>query len=418
MSSLNNKRNTKGIAHVGLILVVILIAVVGLVGYRVYSSNKSPKAANSGKGGKTAAGDAFIQQYGRGCSDRQVSFTSPPMAFNDLGYIRPLGAVADGHVTPTDHVYVVPANQSAADGTVPVFMPADGKIVEIDAMPAQYIGDNKDQKTAPEDHRLVMMFSCRYYAIFIHVHKLADKLHAQVGTQAPSSQKQVSVDMKAGELIGYDGPQGNDWVPIDTTVKLGFIFPKLYDSEPWKIHTVSPYDLYSGSLKSQLEAKSLRDVLPIGGKIDYDLAGKLIGNWFRQGTNGYAGADQSRYWDGHLSIAPDYIDPTATVVSIGNWQGTAKQLLVKGSADPAKVDASSGMVKYELSDSGYQRAAGGVWNPTMGLARDLHAVPAGTVQGTIAFQVMAGEKLKVEKFPGKSAAQVTGFTAAAQTYER
>jgi hypothetical protein len=32
--------------------------------------------------------------------------------------------------------------------------------------------------------------------------------------------------------------------------------------------------------------------------------------------------------------------------------------------------------------------------------------------------VMDGEKLKFEGFPGKTADQVTGFTAAAQTYER
>ena len=407
----------RGFHHLGLILIVAVVGVVGLIGWRVYK--KSPKPTSNHQSQQSAASnDAFMKQYGHDCQDHAVSFSSPPMAMGDLGYIRPLGAVADGHVTPTDHVYVVPANQNVADGTVPVLMPADGKIIEIDAMPAQYIGDNKDQKTAPEDHRLVISFSCRYYAIFIHVHKLADKLHALVGVQAPSTQKSVSVDMKAGELIGYDGPQGNDWVPIDTTVKLGFISPKLYDQEPWKIHTVSPFDLYSGSLKSQLEAKSLRSVAPIGGKIDYDQPGKLIGNWFRQSTNGYAGADQSRYWDGHLSVAPDYIDPTGTVVSIGNWDGTAKQLLVKGSADAAKVDAAAGMVKYELVGIGYTTDSGASWNPMMGLAKNLHTVVTGDTAGTIAFQVMAGEKLKVEKFPGKTAAQVSGFTSVAQTYER
>jgi hypothetical protein len=40
------------------------------------------------------------------------------------------------------------------------------------------------------------------------------------------------------------------------------------------------------------------------------------------------------------------------------------------------------------------------------------------VQGVVLAQVLPGRKLKFEAFPGKSGAEVKGFTSAARTYER
>ena len=42
----------------------------------------------------------------------------------------------------------------------------------------------------------------------------------------------------------------------------------------------------------------------------------------------------------------------------------------------------------------------------------------GQVEGTVLVQVMDGEKLKLETFPGKTAAQVSGFTDKAAMYVR
>ncbi len=361
----------------------------------------------------------FLQQNGRECKERDVAFTSPPLRMEDLSYIRPLGAVNDGHVTPTDHVYVGPKNPNAKDNTYPVLMPADGTIVSVSAMPAQYVGDS-NQQVASEDHRIVISHSCRYFSIYIHVHKLSDAVVAAVGDLQPNESKNTSIELKAGDIVGYIGGSTFDWTPIDTTKTLsGFITPKLYDGESWKIHTVSPYDLYTGDLKAQLEAKSLRRVAPLGGLIDYDQPGKLVGNWFRAGSGGYSGFENNggRYWDAHLSVVPDYIDPTYTIVSIGNWKGAAKQFVVSGTADPSKITAADGIAKYELKRLQYVSGNEMNWTGSS-FASDIHPSKNGSVEGTIAFEVQAGEKLKVEKFPGKTASQVTGFTSAAETYER
>jgi hypothetical protein len=314
-------------------------------------------------------------------------------------------------------VYVGPIKRDVPDNTYPVLMPADGTVVEVDRMPEQYIGDRKFTGLAKEDHRIVISFSCRYFTIFIHVHKLEGEVAKQATGLKPSENKQMSVDLKAGDIVGYIGGDTFDWTPLDMNLKLtGFIHPDNYKQESWKINTVSPFDLYTGTLKQQMEAKSWRTVAPIGGKIDYDQPGKLIGTWFREGTGGYKGNNPERYWDGHLSVVPDYIDPIYTIVSIGNWQDKAKQFLVDGKPDLAKMSAKDGIIKMELRQVGYT-SDDPKWNGSS-MATGIHPEFNYPIEGTIAFQVLSGEKLKIEKFVGKRATQVTGFTSAAQTYER
>lgn len=407
------------------ILAVVVACVVILGGVVFAMSRKSDTTThmpdtNTQQPNSKAAQSLFMQQYGNNCKERDVAFTSAPMKMSDLSFIRPLGAMSDGHVTPTDHVYIGGPNPAAADNTYPVLMPADGTVTAVAAMPAQYIGDRQGQQVATEDHRIVISHSCQYFSIYIHIHKLSDALRAAVGDLKPNEHKQVSVELKAGDVVGYIGGSTFDWTPIDTSKKLsGFITPKLYEGESWKIHTVSPFDLYKGSLKQELEAKSLRTTPPLGGKIDYDQPGKLVGNWFREGSGGYAGSgggNGGRYWDGHLSVVPDYISPTSTIVSIGNWGGSAKQLVVSGSVDPAAVTKDSGTVAYELRRLNYVskdgQATGNMYQ------KDMRPSQTEPIEGTILLQVVSGEKLKVEVFQGKTAAQVSGFTAAAQMYER
>ena len=412
------KLNQSGF-HIWMVpLVLVVIGLIGFVGMKVMKGGGPKNDQKSGPGSTNTM--SFADQYKDSCKERDVSFTSTPLKMSDLGYIRPLGAMLDGHVTPTDHVYVGPMNRNVPDNTYPVLMPADGTVVDVSRMPDQYIGDRSGTQVAPEDHRLVIMFSCRYYSIYIHVHKLAGQLGEQAKGLSANESKKVSVDFKAGDTIGYIGGDTFDWSPLDVSKTLtGFISPKLYIGESWKVNVISPFDLYTGSLKQQMEAKSLRSIPPVGGKIDYDQPGKLIGTWFREGTNGYSGASQDRYWDGHLSVVPDYLDPNYTDVSIGNWQDKAAQFAAKGSFNPAKITASDGLVKVELVKLNYTSPPG---STPMGIGsnytKNMHPDTSGASVGTIMFQVQAGEKLKVEKFVGKTPAEVTNFTSAAQTYER
>lgn len=423
----SSKKNWKAIARdkrfivgaiIGVLLVGSAIATFVLRGQNNHSAYDQSKLTSEQQT-YLNQDDPFAQQYLQGCKkDRQVSFTHSPVPMEQLGFIEPMGKMTDGHVTPTDHMYVAPKNQTAADNTSDVVMPADGTVTTVGTMPAEYIGD-RNQQTAPEDHRLVVTHNCQYVSIFIHVHQLSDALKAALGSKLqPNEQKQISVDLKAGDKLGKIGGNPVDWSLMDATKTLsGFITPDLYKGEPWKIHVIDPIAVYTGSVKDQMVVKSLRSTEPYGGKIDYDKKGALVGNWFREGTNGYMGTDQSRYWDGHLSVVPNYIDPDSTVVSLGNWQGKASQFAVKGSVDPATVTKASGPVKYELTEQSYLTPSGQDWTGRE-FSKGVKTHPSTQVKGTVIFQVMDGENLKVERFPGKTAAQVSGFTSAAQVYVR
>jgi hypothetical protein len=406
-------RKKKLIIIIAAVVAVLLVA--GIVA--ALMMRKDNPSGNSNQGNRTDRQlSDFAADYKDVCKDREVSFDNAPLAMDTLGYIIPMGQMSDGHVTPTDHVYLAPAVQSVPDNTYDVFMPAKGTVVAVSAMPAQYIGD-KNQQTAPEDHRLVIAHNCQYYSIFIHIHQLSDALKQAVGTLQPNESKMVNVELNAGDKLGKIGGSPFDWSLLDVNKRLtGFITPSLYKGENWKIHVIDPLTVYTGTLRDQLIAKSLRGSEPYGGKIDYDVRGALVGNWFQEGTNGYEGASMDRYWDGHLSVVPDHIDPKSTVVSIGNWEGKAAQMAVKGKVDPATVTKTTGPVKYELMSISYL-ANGKRYLPNYH-AKDITQSQDGTFKGTIMFEVGDNEHLKVETFPGKTAAQVSGFTNAAKTYVR
>jgi len=94
-------------------------------------------------------------------------------------------------------------------------------------------------------------------------------------------------------------------------------------AEDWKIHVQDPFLYFNDEIKARMIQMSLRSEEPYGGKIDYDLDGTLIGIWFEEGTNGYAGKDfpAEFYHQGHLAIAPNHIDPSYTMVSVGRFEG-------------------------------------------------------------------------------------------------
>src|SRR5688500_15828362 len=155
--SLAKLKSSKRILIIGAIAVIaiaagVVFAFANKTEPKTTGNNQGTSNSNSGDNTENATTSSkFMQQYGQSCKNRDVSFSSAPMNMNDLAFIRPLGAVSDGHVTPTDHVYIGPPNSSAADNTYPVLMPADGTIIEVSAMPAQYIGDRAGQKVASED---------------------------------------------------------------------------------------------------------------------------------------------------------------------------------------------------------------------------------------------------------------------------
>lgn len=367
-----------------------------------YSSGISPAPLNT-----------LSQLWGGGkCEGKgAVTLTSPPMKMDEVAFILPMGLMSGSHVTPVDHLYFHASHIKT--GRYDVLAPANGFVVS-----AEIVGDSKD-------YRLVLEHSCTFYTIYIHITELAPKITAATGTFSQGS-KAIRVPVRAGEIIGTKIPDVSkktfqvdfSVANADVTLK-GFIVPAHYAGEPWKIHTDDLYAYYQDPLRSALIAKTVRTAVPISGKIDYDIDGRVVGNWFRAGTNGYSGSNPSQYWEGHLTIAYDYLDPNAIRISMGSWGGKSTQAAVKGNApNPKDVSVGTGLVKYELVDSHYTQPNGQPWDQET-FAKDVRLDTTQSYEyGILLVQLIDSRKLKVETFLDKSASQISGFTPAAVMYER
>jgi len=341
-------------------------------------------------------------------------FTSPPMRIEDIELIEPIGLMLGGHVTPIDHGYYYAkgwtdfGNREDITKFRDILAPASGVVTSVQSMPQEYASSSIG------DYRLVIHHTCSFYTIYIHVNQLSDRLKAIADTGK-------TAQIEAGEMIGK-APGFDFSVHNDDITLTGFIVPENYIREPWKLHNIDMFDSFVEPIKTQLLEKNIRQKEPRGGKIDYDIDGKLVGNWFEENTNGYSGKKEyqrmSGYWGTHLAFAYDGLDPSLIIISIGDFSGEAKQFAVKGNApDPKDVDASDGIIKYELVSFDYMTDEDALWD-RRSFANIKNAFGGDSVSGTVLVQILENRKIKFESFPGKSASQVNGFTENAKIYER
>jgi hypothetical protein len=280
------------------------------------------------------------------------------------------------------------------------------------------------EKPEGAEYRLVFSISCTLFYYYDLVTSLSPDIKKVYDQAKGGEVKQpINIPVKEGQTIGRIGGQTLDFAVWDTEKPLsGFIVPEHYDGEAWKIYTADPLDFYTEPLKKLVLAKYPRMIEPLSGKIDYDLSGRAVGNWFREGSGGYAsktGADKA-YYKNHLAIAYDNFDPASLVFSIGDFSGEAKQFGIRGNKpDPKDVSASSGLVKYELVQQDWIVPATGKYWDRFSFAKGLRAKNRqDIILGVALVQMIEDGKLKVEVFPGKSANQVSGFTSKAKVYER
>ncbi len=397
-----------------------------------YRSNETTEEPHDSSPQTTAALLNQMWSRGQATGDGPVKLKSFPLRIDDIGYIIPLGNMQSGHTTPSDHLYFVPkgaTNQSRAStrGQGPrtddrdfsrlydVVAAADGFIVALQWRPNPQGGQAKYDPTVFDravDLKVFIEHSAKVWSYVDHLVEVdaAIMKHVPGGLQ-PGPPAHVRIPVKAGQVIGKIGNQTFDFALIDTaTTRNGFVRPEQFlKRDPWKPHTVDPFDYVEEPLRGQLLAKNARKVPPFGGRIDYDIDGKLVGNWFEVGTGGYAGLNRRiDYWVGHLSIVYHHLDPKIVVISIGNYAGRAAQFWVNhNQPDPATIGEQAGVVKYELIHGQLSS------NGQLQRRQDTDQV-----QGTALAQLLPGRKLKFEAFPGKTGDQVNGFTGDARIYER
>lgn len=340
-----------------------------------------------------------------------------PDAFDAL---VPMGRMWGSHVTPTDHLYVH-LYEERERGFVRT--PASGTVMHIQRFPNDQ-SPFWDNTLVEPDIRVVIAHSCTLFSIFIHLGELAPEIIEVTGEiergQSWSPGPGQDISLEAGDPVALLGGSAVDYSLHDETVVLaGFQVPSHYQGEPWKVHTVDPFDYMTEELAAELLAKNERQVEPYGGQIDYDILGTAVGNWFMEGTVDYSGNgmfSNGEYWTGHLSIAYDHVDPSQIRISIGRNIGLTQDncricggvYAVKGNRpDPATVTADSGIVRYELTGRRHSVAE----------SRE-RTESDGVVLGTFLVQVLDDSSIRTEFFKGASADEVEGFTNSSVLYRR
>ena len=248
--------------------------------------------------------------------DGPTTLSASPIDPAVLTSITPLGRMSTKHVTPTNHISLRFEQPRTYPPTYDIVAPADGQIVRI---------STQNLRPAPAgqpgfimEYLLVIWHSCTLSTTLWDLGGLPPAILEVTGDLPADSSWYPSRDtppiqVQAGQVIGRVSPDQTvmDFAVQDTDIVLsGFVMPSRYDGEPWKIHTVDPFDYFEEPVRSRLLENVLRTAEPRGGKIDYDIDGRLVGNWFLDGTVGY-GSRIDR-----LAIAYDHIDPTQIRISM------------------------------------------------------------------------------------------------------
>ena len=349
--------------------------------------------------------------------DGVVPLSATPLGFPDLAKVIPAGLMVGGHVTPSDHTYWLPPDMGSADAVSRgVHAAADGAIVQI-----QHRTSVKDPSRAGhtiDEYRMVIEHSCSYWTYLDGLGALDPAVLSALGGDVPGGQTlPTRIPVVAGQVVGTIQGKGIDFAVVDGNVTLpGFIEPDHYAAEPWKVHTTDPFAGFPAMVQEKILALDPRQAAPRGGKIDYDRAGTAAGNWFKPGADGFAGDGDSRGpWASHLALVYHHIDPTRLVISLGDWEGTARQFAVEGNApDPSTVTAASGPVKYDLvylnlNQDGVELQI----NPSDPVIQERMGN-----EGVLLVQVLDDRRMRVEMFPEKELGDVQGFDDGALIYTR
>jgi hypothetical protein len=348
-----------------------------------------------------------------------VKFTNSPMNLADIKYMVPYGQVVGAHITPIDHMYLEPLDRNLGPDIYPVRAIQDGVIFDIGKREINV--DMNRAKKFP-DWRLDIAHTCTFGSYFDLITSVIPEIE-EAYNSGYSSDNSKLIKIKAGQLLGYVGGQTLDFGVYDYSYTLpGFINPNAYNREPWKVHTVDPFQYFLEPTRDQLLKKMIRKVEPRAGKIDYDVDGTLSGNWFEKGTDHYNGIIIDKYWDGHLSIAPDFLDPTIWIAAIGSIDEVYSNKFAITNADvPVNVTVDSGPIIYTLhrADIFVVNDPGRDWfrepiAPDDQFGTRLNRNSAGIIM----FELLEDRLLKAEVFLGKKIGEVTSFTDKARTYIR
>lgn len=307
-----------------------------------------------------------------------LHFTVSPIDVASIIYITPLGAMAPwGHTLPTDHGYFYHAAGNGPITPVPVYAPAAGQVTT--------------NSSGRIDVRVNSVYS--YW----------------LGPLVFASGIATGVSVQAGTLLGTHGTApAFDFSVLRSTQSLNLVNALRYSPDTLQADGFIQY--FDEPVRSAILGKVLRAGSQIDGRIDYDVAGTLAGNWFAEdlpvldsarGGDAFVGTRK-------LAFARDVYSPDRQRVSIGGLGMTGLFATSDDAPDFASVTAASGLVVYRMLAVGEPQA------PTS----DLQI-------GWLLVQVQDAQHLRVEAVPLPSTVPTssagpaqTAFSGSAANYLR
>ncbi|HYN10629.1 MAG TPA: M23 family metallopeptidase, partial [Vicinamibacterales bacterium] len=295
------------------------------------------------------------------------AFRASPIDVALIHSIAPLGTVsAPSRWLPTDHLYFrfAEPSQSPVALRTSFFAPADGTVRDV------FSGAGSD--------------------VGVDINVTATMTY-RIGHLIPSVSLARGTRVTAGQRLGTTGSSFDiDLSLFNDALTLFFVNPARAGNQ---VHTAAPLRYFEEPLRSQLYAKVQRFPPDLDGRVDFDVAGRLSGNWFT--------ADSIP-----LVFAYDSWDPAQVVISVGGaLMRTGIYTIAVGDPAPRDVSVSSGLVRYTLF-AGPGRP--GAPPPGTGLP--------GAAVARLLVEMLGPERIRVEMFSPSASADA--FTTDAKTFDR
>lgn len=344
------------------------------------------------------------------CDDESLletySFPDEPVFFEhlpvDLAGVTQFVPMGEANVLPKDHGGF-PLKSFALPATVPVYAVRSGVIIlsgrgtrTVENPSSPWHGQSYD------DYQLRLQISKNVIVNYAHVSAINfNVLPALQNLVADETGHNVEAVVESGDILGWIGPHpAMDFSVTDRSLSLNLLNPSRYPGD--YIYAADIYHYLKTPLLEQMISAAARDAPPWGGKIDYDIKGRIAGNWFLTGTSSFT------QWSRQLAIVYDHLKTDRIFISDGSpmqdvpgIQGPGRPDIwwVKGNTPrPENIGLSDGIIKYTLILPGPQ------------------AEETKPVQGVMLVQMVSEESIRVQIFRGTTSP--TSFTSGAKIYER
>jgi len=310
----------------------------------------------------------------------QLVFSHYPVDPNIVTFILALGHLnPPGHTRPSDHMYFV----NVPAGTV-LEAPASGKVLDTFTF---------DEGNGQHDNRITIGVTNTASYYFMHVVLDAG---IKIGDE-------IKVGQRLGVLRG-----GFDIGVMVKTIEQPFLDPALYGLS--SLHCDSPIKHFPVDMQAALYARVQRLGVDKDGRICYDKAGTLSGNWIAEKAP--RDPNKTDHFDSYfVSFVYGNQDPSKMVISIGNdsfftslngqpdFQREKVFYVQKGAPKFEDVTQASGKVTYKLYGTGE------------------FDIPLNQRVGLLIAQLLTNEKIKIEFFDD-TIGDHRDFTGNAKIYVR